>query len=83
MFQNIEKIVSNENHILLCGNLLFKNVKLNGNPGDIEINRWFRIIDDEKMLYVVEIAHCPQTDPDNAIWQQLKLSFESFRIIKK
>ncbi|MES2836855.1 MAG: hypothetical protein V4667_04990 [Bacteroidota bacterium] len=83
LFQNIEKIVSNENHMLLCGNLTFKNVLIDGKQNNLVINRWFRLIDTETKLYVIEMAHSPQYDKENKSWLELKKSFESFKLITK
>lgn len=83
LFQNIEKIVSNENNMLLCGNLTFKNVLINGKPSNLVINRWFRLIDTETKLYVVEMAHSPKYDTNKKTWLELKKSFESFKLIAK
>lgn len=83
LFQNIEKIISSEDHMLLCGNLTFKNVLIDGKPNDLIINRWFRLIDTDTKLYVIEMAHSPQYDKDNKSWVELKKSFESFKLIAK
>lgn len=78
---NAEKIISNEKMMLFTSSFNFENARIDGETKDFQIHRWVRMIEEPDKMYIIEIAYCPETDKNGAIWADQKLMFESFNLL--
>jgi len=78
---NVSKIVANPNALLMGVHSFLENVLVNGNPQDIELNRYTHFSENEDFFFILEISHSPQAAPNAKQWEELSGVIESFRLL--
>ena len=79
----IDKPAADERSILSGLSETLTNVKVDGAPGDLRIDRWFFITEGPGAFYMIEIAYSPQTNESADTWTDLSHMMTSFRVFQR
>jgi len=80
---NAEKMIAKENLMFFTSSFDFEKARFNGETRNFRVHRWVRMIEEPFKLFIVEMAYCPGTDEDGAIWEDQKRMFESFGLLSE
>jgi len=73
-----DQLIASEGNVLFTSSFTFENARYQGNIEKFRINRWVRFIEESDRLHILEMVYSPESDPENNIWKDMRLLFESF-----
>jgi len=78
------RIVANEgsDYILMQTSWQVEDVRVDGQDGDLSIERWALFAEGPQNYYVVEVVYLPQTGQPKQVWDDLQAYMNSFRVIE-
>jgi hypothetical protein len=79
---NADRVVVDKDRRLTGGTFRLSNAIVNGNPGDIEIDRLTLAAESSTRFYGIEAAYSPQSREPRRVWDDLVVLIDSFRIIE-
>ncbi len=78
------RIIANErsDYILMQTSWRMQNVRINGQDGDLSVERWALFAEGPRHYYVVEVVYLPLTGQPMQVWDDLQYYMDSFRVIQ-
>ncbi len=78
------RIVANEgsDYILMQTSWQVRDVQVDGQDGDLSIERWALFAEGPQNYYVVEVVYLPQAGQPVQVWEDLQAYIGSFRVIR-
>jgi len=78
------RIVANEgsDYILMQTSWQVRDVQVDGQGGDLSIERWALFAEGPQNYYVVEVVYLPQAGQPVQVWEDLQAYIDSFRVIR-
>ena len=74
-------LTSNKDSILWVTNHTFKHVRVSNELREFTIYRMYRLLENSKNFFLLQVQWTPQSEAVIDIWEELKKCFESFRIL--
>jgi hypothetical protein len=59
-----------------------KGVRVDGQPGDLALQRWALFAENADRYFIVEVQYAPSANQPTRIWDDLQLYLDSFRVIQ-
>lgn len=78
----IDRLVADEKTVLAGGSLLVENAIVNGKTSQFRIDRLILITESSAAYYMVDIGFSPNTDNSLQVWEDLRESLNSFKVLE-
>ena len=78
---NADKLVANENQILVGSEITLNNVNVKKRIISFQNKKWMTFTENEKYFFVIEISYSPQVSSSTSLWDDLQETLNSFTIL--